>query len=162
MEGLPDDVILIILRKLALQDPSSLLQATKACKSFSQTAEENVGLWKEAFSNIVLGDHSKDERIEAHLISVGGYKRLIEARWDNCTDSKYEQTQDHTVSFKDLTSSWNPSTPTAILRLVVLREGKKLLFIWGLLTEQMAPCHLRQLGDFVAVGARMPTTSSCV
>lgn len=32
MEALSGDLVLIIMRKLALQDPSSLLRATFACK----------------------------------------------------------------------------------------------------------------------------------
>lgn len=87
MESLSSDLVLIILRKLALQDPSSHLQVTSACSYLNQTAEKNPDVWKEAFfgrADIGLCEHSKDERIETHINSSGGYKPLrVEARWGN-------------------------------------------------------------------------------
>lgn len=102
---------MIILRKLVLQNPSALLQATYACSSFGRTAETNPCVWKEAFfgrSDMDLGEQSKDEGIEAHLNSFGGYKRLIEARCGNPMYSKAQQTQDCEALVQNILKVFSP------------------------------------------------------
>ncbi|GAQ84611.1 hypothetical protein KFL_001970120 [Klebsormidium nitens] len=47
--GLPSDAVLAILKKLAVQDPLSLLRATFACKCILEMAEKNPAVWREEF-----------------------------------------------------------------------------------------------------------------
>lgn len=85
MESLPSDVLSVFLRKLAVQDPRSILSlATCACRTFHREAENDRGLWKEAFfgGNSWYADQCKDERLEAEILILGGlYKQLLKARW---------------------------------------------------------------------------------
>lgn len=79
MDGLPTDVVDIILRKLAEQDPLSLLQATCACKALLNLASEKI--WRHAFlaplpaEENALGLEESTE-LDGTVESMGGYKRL--------------------------------------------------------------------------------------
>lgn len=48
MDRLPSDVTLIILRKLATQDPQSFLQAVSTCKRLRDAATEDPSVWRDA------------------------------------------------------------------------------------------------------------------
>lgn len=144
MEALSNDVILIILRKLALQDPLSLLRATEyACKSLGRTAEENSCLW-------ILPSGRKCSLVDQTYILVSTAKTSALKRTDlgngNGTDLDVKQTQESEALVNDVLSLTSPSDPVAIERLVVMREGGRLL-IWGLSIEKSPPCHLLELGD---------------
>lgn len=79
MDFLPTDVVELILRKLAEQDPRSLLQATCACKSF---LEVSPAVWREAYlapypvDENALGLQNSEALDDKLLVSLGGYKRL--------------------------------------------------------------------------------------
>lgn len=91
MDTLPGDVVFVILRKLATDDPLSLLRATCVLAPFHRVAAENREIWKEAF----LGSHQElllktDVQIwpcwradladlDAEVETVGGYKNLLTA-----------------------------------------------------------------------------------
>ncbi|GAQ89680.1 hypothetical protein KFL_005500030 [Klebsormidium nitens] len=83
MESLPGDVFFVVLHKLAVQDPRSLLRVTCACKTFHREAEHNRAIWKDAFfgRDSRCGEHCKDESVEAEVLALGGYKQLVKARW---------------------------------------------------------------------------------
>lgn len=85
MEGLPGDALLMILLKLAAQDPLSLLRATFACKWILEKTEKNVAIWKEAFFAPYREDNgeirSEDMAgLDAKIASPGVYKKLALAR----------------------------------------------------------------------------------
>lgn len=81
MDALPMDVVIIILRKLAEQDPLSLLQAKCACKTFLNSAP---GIhWRDAFltsypagENVLGVEESTELEDELMFAWMGGYKRL--------------------------------------------------------------------------------------
>lgn len=89
MDALSGDVVLVILRKLAAEDPLSLLRATCVLAPFHRVAAENREIWKVAF----MGSHhelvmKKDVQIwpcwqaeladlDAEVETVGGYKILL-------------------------------------------------------------------------------------
>lgn len=85
MERLPTDLVQCILRKLAMQDPLSLLQASSVYTSLHQAVEKDTALWKEAFLasagsfeqsfNVLLSDPAS-AALDTEVASLGGYKRL--------------------------------------------------------------------------------------
>lgn len=85
MEHLPADVILVILHKLAWQDPPSLLRATCATAPFHRTAAQHPNFWKEAFfgpatgNGALLKEFCPEEiaKLDAKVEELCGYKRLV-------------------------------------------------------------------------------------
>lgn len=80
MESLPSDVLLVILRKIAAQDPVSLLRATCTSKLLHRAIEDNPFIWKEAFLGSAPAQ-SKDAyvtcaELDKEVDRVGGYKQL--------------------------------------------------------------------------------------
>lgn len=79
MNALPEDVVVVILRKLAEQDPISLLQASTACKSLLKVSSI---VWREAFlapfdvDENALGLEESQSQVEDKVASLGEYKRL--------------------------------------------------------------------------------------
>lgn len=90
LSELPSEVLLTILHKLASQDPRSLLHATCACKAFESAATEDPGLWATAFlapanESMTSARRTAEEQmegIEAEVDFLGGYKRLLAARFE--------------------------------------------------------------------------------
>lgn len=99
MEGLPNDALLLVLNKLAVQDPPSLLRAICAVKSLYGLAKANPSILKNAFYGPALWkdtmtfDESlffekQSAELEARLNALefldlqpaAGYKELVEAR----------------------------------------------------------------------------------
>lgn len=85
MEHLPDDLVQCILRRLAVQDPLSLLAASCVCTSLHQALKDDYALWKEAFLAPVgsleqhfdtLLDATSSAELDTEVTSLGGYKRL--------------------------------------------------------------------------------------
>lgn len=151
MESLPSDVLSVVLHKLAVQDPRSLLQATCACKTFHREADNTRGIWKEAFygGDSRFGDHCKDENVEAEILTLGGYKQLVRARWAVPGGLFPEQKQGGgSVTGNGGSANRDSSAGEYKLNkhLVVLREKGRLL-LWGLLLQDR-PEVLRELGDF--------------
>lgn len=88
MDDLPEDVLIGILRRLAVQDPLSFVGAVASCKAFEAAAERNPVLWKEAFYG--LGKEQRiwaiqnrlteeGETLEAEVEGLRGYKRILQA-----------------------------------------------------------------------------------
>lgn len=91
MEYLPTDVLLIILQKLAAQDPLSLLRTTCATARFYRVAGDNPGVWKEAFYGPIpaawleeLAPQNccprKCAKLDAEVEALGGFRSLLTAR----------------------------------------------------------------------------------
>ncbi|GAQ84614.1 hypothetical protein KFL_001970145 [Klebsormidium nitens] len=84
MENLPNDVLLIVVRKLAAQDPVSLLRATCSCKHLLRVTEGNRVVWKEAFLGSAPTEQNTEVRdayvtcaeLDVEVDSLGGYKQL--------------------------------------------------------------------------------------
>lgn len=86
MERLPDELLLVILHKLAALDPLSLLRISCALAPFYRVAAENPDLWKEAFcgSTNEVGESIFPKQFlnfDAEVQALGGYKRLLMARY---------------------------------------------------------------------------------
>lgn len=80
MSALPEDVNLIILNKLAFQDPISFFLATLACKSFHRAVERDPSLWVRAFlGEAVILDADAEElrQLTSVVEDFGGYKKLL-------------------------------------------------------------------------------------
>lgn len=157
MERIPGDVILMILRKLAVQDPLSLLKATCVCRLLYHQAEKNSYLWKEAFlgGKARLEEHAgEDDRMEAEIMALGGYKHLVIARWVKPAGEPsllYKQTWETTsarLSEVLKGATWLSSSSADNCRyLVVIRdELEGGLLLWGLSTGK--PLADSTLGDF--------------
>lgn len=86
MDALPTNIVVAILRRLAEQDPLSLMQAKCVCKSFLNLAPATN--WRDVF----LAPYPTDENalglkdstaLDDQVASLGGYKRLalVKARY---------------------------------------------------------------------------------
>lgn len=98
MQDLPDAAILLVLTKLAVQDPLSLMLASRTCEAFRRVAADNPSVWKKAFYGAALwpslsySESKFNEKQSADLETVldymdllddlrsTGYKKLVEAR----------------------------------------------------------------------------------
>lgn len=92
MDDLPGEIVRIIAWKLAAKNTSSLLRVTCACKAFYLQVKGDPKIWKQFF----CGGNSRlqvDERLEAVIMLLGRYKRLVKARWERKLCFRYEQTQ---------------------------------------------------------------------
>lgn len=162
LSDLPGDIISLILRKLAVLDPCSLLPATCAFKAFRQQVIENPGIWKTAFFGgvSVCQDHRREEQIEAVVVSLGGYERLVKARtWGECPErfGLCEQTRRCWLMLRGGSASKLPKdnlpvlSPEVTKHLVVFRSRGRLAF-WGLLPSYTkGPKYLQTTGDFKMV-----------
>lgn len=88
LHELPEDVLAMILCKLAWQDTPALFRATFACKALESAAKNLPNFWKTAFLfPSVLGNACGKEfkEFEVKVEAFGGYKQLLEARAVNVT-----------------------------------------------------------------------------
>lgn len=158
---LPGDVILLILRKLAVLDPCSLLPATCAFRAFRQQVKNNPGIWKLAFfgKESMLEDRSREEQIENGVNSLGGYEKLVKIRtWRECPEllRSSEQTRESKrLSGKSAQTlpedSWWGLFPGATKYLVELRNESGGLLLWSLHTADSnapGPYLSQNTGDF--------------
>ncbi|GAQ82439.1 hypothetical protein KFL_001110150 [Klebsormidium nitens] len=89
METLPSDVLLVIVHKLAAQDPLALLTSACAIKAFLRVTEDTPGVWKEVFYGSRLGqERAQNDKLldgnpelNAEVESLGGFKVLVAARY---------------------------------------------------------------------------------
>lgn len=91
MDTLPSDVLLVIVHKLATQDPLALLTATCACKAFFCVIKDNPGVWKDLFHGSKVGQRTEtngrteegkqSSGLDAEIESLGGYKLLVAAQY---------------------------------------------------------------------------------
>lgn len=86
MEGLPGDVIAVLLYKLAAQDPLSLVRATCALASFYHAAGETPSIWKAAFYG-AAGEQVPEDipSLEAEAEVLRGYETLVKTRLRICS-----------------------------------------------------------------------------
>lgn len=140
---LPGDLILIVLRKLALQDPLSFVRATCACKTFQKEAEDDSNSWFKALfkpEDIGEGVSKLDRRFqernpgfEAAIEQLGGYKQLVKARWGRLECFAFEQTpenEDLRLPKKPWKTHYEESEMPKYL--IILKVSVKPLF-WGVL-----------------------------
>ncbi|GAQ84613.1 hypothetical protein KFL_001970140 [Klebsormidium nitens] len=159
MEDLPSDLLLIVLRKLAAQDPISLLRATCACKLILRVTEENPIVWKEAFLGSAPTEQNTggldayvtcaelDERVDR----LGGYKQLalIKAGRQGLSNSKVGSALQESIS-----SKLDADFESNLFRfLAVFRQRGHLLWAAGYtekpksLTDYLAFVQLPEKGD---------------
>lgn len=94
MERLPDDVLLLVLNKLATQHLPSLLVTTSADKLLASLVAVNPSVWEEAFFGPRLCQDGKAffygkqrAQLDARLKALGfldhlqSYKELVQGRW---------------------------------------------------------------------------------
>lgn len=95
MEDLPPDVILIILHKVAAQDPPSFLRATFCSPFFHLAAVQDPNIWKDAFFGpevrkgmVLLGEPFPEERakLDAKVEELCGYENLVKARYSSAPE----------------------------------------------------------------------------
>ena len=117
MEHLPDDVLLTILQKVAIEQPPSLLAAVCSCKAFlRRVTEENPSVWRTAFAagsydGWLLGRSRSSApwwiqrwnvsadvsltrtgaALDAEVHKLGGYRQMVAAR--HGYPKRSEQTQ---------------------------------------------------------------------
>lgn len=94
MERFPSELVTLVFRKLAVQDPLSLLRATCACKSWLHLVNNNEGIWKASFlapvpggtlaseQNAITSEHHKSmAELDSEVASLGGYAQLALVRF---------------------------------------------------------------------------------
>lgn len=92
MERLLSDLILVVLRKLAVLDALALLQSTCALAPLYRVAAENPSVWKDAFchgfSTNLRGCLQSDQypsevfaKMDEEVEALGGYRLLLIARF---------------------------------------------------------------------------------
>ncbi|GAQ85612.1 hypothetical protein KFL_002450030 [Klebsormidium nitens] len=119
---LPEDVTLIILNKLACQDPVSLILVTLACKSINSTAERNPSLWERALLGEAITLVASPAELQ-QLISVvkefGGCRKLLGLKARRWKSPLVEQLSAVPVNLPDETGE----ICTPDLRLLVLARN---------------------------------------
>lgn len=140
-------VLLIILRKLALQDPASLLEAPCACKFFHSVFENNPEIWKIAFFGSVISqatEKSDQEEMTSEIDSIGGYKQLVRARWSK-SPRRFILEQNKREVLSETKQSLGQSDEVYKYLIILKEEG--ILILWGLLVLNAdSPFEIR--GDF--------------
>lgn len=139
MDTLPNDVILIILRKLASGDPLSLLLATCASAPFQKAAADNPEIWKTAFLGSLGVLEEKDStavdrcwqeewaKLDAEIEAVGGYKILLKTHYfkPSRSSSPVEQKQ----------PAWHRSTTKHeklnVEKVIILARLRGRPVLWG-------------------------------
>lgn len=140
MQDLPDAAVLLVLTKLAIQDPLSLLLARHTCQTFRRVAADNPSIWKAAFYGAALWKDLPHEEamlrkkqsaeLEAFLEESDlldnpqstGYKKLVEARVTKRTCS-----QEKLQTFREVLNTLQADVASF---LFVLRLRGSVL-LWG-------------------------------
>lgn len=145
MEHLPSDVFLIILHKLAVQDPLSLVRATCSCGLFQKEAEDSEDIWLEAFfrtfeqrgGRLTKLEHRCKERspeFESEVRKLGGYKNLVQARLRKLKCSAFEQTREHAqrLPVKADSSGIKLSEQSNLTKYLIILKIHEWPFFWGI------------------------------
>ncbi|GAQ90300.1 hypothetical protein KFL_006240030 [Klebsormidium nitens] len=131
-DSLPDEVLLLILCRLAVQDPPSLLAATVASRTFDRLAPPQSALWKHVFYKEVQAsppyDSFEARALEKEIEDFGGYKSLFVA---------HVKVDSHSSSSRSRNLNKHSESPdveiSTFLYLMRTRDGR--LFFWGGGTE---------------------------
>lgn len=145
MEDLPSELLQIIVQKLALQTPTSLLRATCACKRFQEEVESNPGIWRKGFLGneqdveglVALEKRScKDGsgKLEAKILELtGGYKSLVIARLAGPRSTTTPEQNQSLAPFLDHNPRRAVTCQTvskSVRYLVLLRHHAGRIMIW--------------------------------
>lgn len=130
LQELPFDILFIILSKLAVQDPSFFIEATRACRTFQNIASAGqLCLWKKIFYE---REKTPDGTLEARAFEdaierFAGYQKLVIARWG-------KQKIKEPCSTKE-TSAEEISSPQMRLLLIV-RSLQRRTILWGVANQK--------------------------
>lgn len=152
MEGIPEDVVTVLLHKLANQDPLSLVRATCALASFYRAAKGTPSIWKEAFYG-VAGKQLQENcsRLDAEVEVLGGFKTLITSRLRVCSNSdrknrqedmKEKRSRPFELPGRRFESNMFPG------RVLILVRLKGRLLLWGLSDKQQRSACAKQWRTF--------------
>lgn len=157
MEDLPPDLALVILNKLAAQDPLSLLRALCASDALFCTVDKNMALWLKVL--LALGPstdlpklHGRCQKLsakfEAEMVSLGVCKQLVVAQLAKLKGPGCEQIRaisERTVAH-GLQDLQGPSLgrPSTVLRFVFLIRVQGRLLLWQIFTRRP-----RRLVDYI-------------
>lgn len=171
MDCLPSDVVLLILRKLAVQDPLSLLRATCALAPFHRGAAVDPEVWKRAFYGPEMGQSILSQvqryfpeevsKLDAEVNARGGpFRRLLIARLrpkHNGEASKQNQT---CSECNVLSGCFQPELFHGGA-LIVARTCSSVV-LWGLLPEETFHCQTstRDSGYYYVAGNVLRPVSS--
>lgn len=145
MEDLPSELLLIIVQKLVVQAPSSLLRAACACKRFHAEGGKNPGMWREAFLGTVTEPYGEgwltsegkysckelgsEKEVEDEIMELtGGFKHLVVAR---CRAPE----QTHNPQVNSLPEFLGLSVISLISvekYLILLRHSTGRILVWGI------------------------------
>lgn len=141
LHTLPADVLLIILSKLAAQDPPSFGASTRACKIFMTVAsDEELCLWKKILfgSDYLPKDTSEMQAFDQAVAKFGGYKSLVKARWRKPCFTSHSQLSSSEEKKTD--EEGNPCQQNQCLFLFRTLQGR--LVMWGFCED-----HIKGLDD---------------
>lgn len=168
MDHLPSDLVLLIAHKLAVQDPLSLLQATGVLAPFYRTAADNPSVWKEAFYGSAKQslEGSTYKAVDAEVILLGGYRRLLVARF--CSTS-IKSGREHF----DEQDTYASNTPVCRLlsklswsyqgKILVLVRVHTMILLWGLSDREHRLPYLvrpRSYGGFIRLSLQLLSPST--
>lgn len=175
----PSEILLIVLNKLALQDPLSFLDVIRTCKAFHIAAAHDLSLWKTAFYapsaagegviQFPYGNACRDEiaSLEAEVARLGGYKRLLVARWRNCltsesSSSKPRASEQSPLFTPGLSSAlFSPTKVTENALILVRFHGNPVAF--GVHSPFNNKRRFKVLGrSFWQGKVRLPSDSVCI
>lgn len=149
MEDLPSDVAQTILRKVAVQDPSSLLTLTCACANFYREAKPTPEIWKEAWyaplyqpqaeQSVSALETELSAKLDTEILALGGYKKLVIARWARVAQGRFLSDEELEEDYFEIVQAPRRSgsigekeyTSPRTRFLVIIRGEGRLLF-WGL------------------------------
>lgn len=148
MEDLPADLALIILSKLAAQDPLSMLRAMCASNLLFWVAEDNPVFWLKAFFALVpsqdmpeLDGRCKEPsaKFEAEMFSLGFCRQLVVARLAKLEGSGCEQIRalgDRMVAHERKQLRRVSDRPAKVSQFVHLIRAQGKLLLWRSYTEE--------------------------
>lgn len=145
MEHLPRDAIQCVLRKLANQDPFSLLQATWTCRLFEKTAEQAPVIWREAFlapepestgnssACGISNGVARFDGLDAEIASLGGYKQLalMKIRYLQKIDLSLEQKQTEPLTVGEQDDRLAGGSKERVSRYLLLFRFRGRLIGWS-------------------------------
>lgn len=150
MEALPRDLLLVIVGKLAAQDPHSLLRAVCACKALHRVAEDTATIWREIFHGSLTDKDGRSkletwsgtwcEELDHEVEALGGYKQLVATQYRGCSNASgsFEQTTEAGTRPLDCarcqtsalnSETWERVAKTRRFLIIVRLRGRP--FLWA-------------------------------
>lgn len=149
MEHLPNEVLVLILDKLAWQDTPSSLRATWACKTLYIAGKEASHIWKRAFLTPLTTAFENvpklpseelcklEEDFDAEVEALGGFKLLLAAALGHAIRVKKALSKPKAASDHPLIQGTTRSLEMLPASLKVLTQCVAIVIFHGLSLQEL-------------------------